>query len=95
MTEQERAQLNREMNNLIRRITDEVYYPNRFDQMVRELGAYDAICAVLSPGHLTDGFSRLWEEGRQDLTIEQYVLGTSLSHHFPESVLAEARRRLS
>jgi hypothetical protein len=95
MNQEEHQQLNIEIANLIRRITDEVYFPSRFDQMVREMGAFDAICAVLSPGHVTEGFSRLWEAGRQDLTIEQYILQSQFSNHFPEPVLVEARKRLS
>jgi hypothetical protein len=49
------------------------YYPTRFIQMVGELGAREAARRLMNAQQYPEGFYRLWELGRLDLTVEAFV----------------------
>ncbi len=47
------------------------YHPHRWEQMIAEHGALGTTKIMLRPNHpITEGFTRLWELGRLDLTAE-------------------------
>jgi hypothetical protein len=49
------------------------YNPTRFLQMVGEIGARETARRLMNAQQFPEGFSRLWELGRLDLTIEAFV----------------------
>lgn len=88
-----------QFHNEMLRIYDEAtklkYYPNRFLQMVNDHGGLETARRLLATDTPSDGFSRLFLEGRLDLTVESLVLQEPWSNLFSEHELLEAERRLS
>ena len=70
------------------------YYPTYFLRMVVERGGLSAAKQLLGGNKLSDGFVRLWEEQRLDLSVEALALRESWSAFFTHEELAEAQRRL-
>lgn len=50
------------------------YNPTRWMQMVHEHGAVEAARRILRGSDYSDGFAKLWEAGRLDMTVEWFVL---------------------
>ena len=69
------------------------YYPTYFLRMVVDRGGLSAAKQLLS-GKLSDGFVRLWEEQRLDLSVEALALREPWSVLFTQEELTEAQRRL-
>ena len=69
------------------------YRPTYFLQMVTERGGLGAARALLS-GIVSDGFSKLLELGRLDLTVEALVTQEPWRGLFTEDELASAKKRL-
>lgn len=74
--------------------TRAVYNPQRFRQMVYESGGVYAVKQLLNAPELSDGFSRLWEASRLDLTVEACAIKDEWSCLFSDAELATARHRL-
>lgn len=70
------------------------YNPTYFLRMVVEQGGLPAATQLLGGNGLSDGFVRLWEEQRLDLSVEALALREPWSALFGQEELAEARRRL-
>ena len=70
------------------------YYPTYFLRMVVDQGGLPAARQLLSGNRLSDGFVRLWEEQRLDLSVEALALREPWSVLFSQEELAEAQRRL-
>ena len=70
------------------------YNPNRFLGMVVEQGGLSTAKQLLNGIELSDGFVRLWQEDRLDLSVEALALREPWSVLFTHEELAEARRRL-
>ncbi len=70
------------------------YRPTYFLRMVNEQGGLSAARNLLNSAELTEGFVRLWEEQRLDLSVEALVLREPWSTLFIDVELAKARRRL-
>lgn len=77
-----------EMLRLFRESKEEGYTPSRFLQMVNEIGGLAAAKALINEPHPSDGFQRLWEMGRLDLTVE-YV--AAFEHRYRELFTQEER----
>jgi hypothetical protein len=70
------------------------YNPTYWLRMIQEHGSIDAAKRLLLGPRASDGFTRLWEEGRLDLSVEFFVLMPEFSSMFTAEELMEARRRL-
>ena len=70
------------------------YYPNYFLRMVVDRGGLSAAKYLLGGDKLSDGFVRLWEEQRLDLSVEALALREPWRVLFTHEELAEAQRRL-
>jgi hypothetical protein len=69
------------------------YSVTRFERMVRERGAVaTAKWAVRYP--ITNGFEKLWQAGRLDLTIEAMMLRPKYHELFTDAELGTAYRRV-
>jgi putative restriction endonuclease len=64
------------------------YKPKRFKSMIDELGGFETVKRILSSGRPSEGFTRLWQLKRIDLTCEAIVVETPWRRFFdPEIVL--------
>lgn len=70
------------------------YNPTILLRMVSEHGGVGAAKRLLAAPHISDGFAKLWERGRLDLTVEAAVLRPEFAALFTEQELATARRWL-
>lgn len=70
------------------------YRPSYFLQMLGSLGGYQAVVALISQPNPSDGFAKLWEGGRLDLSVEALVVQSRWRSHFDEQLLKAAEKRL-
>ena len=70
------------------------YRPQRFRQMVEEIGGLPAARRLLRSSEHPEGLTRLWECGRLDISMEALVLQEPWRALFTEDELGTARRRL-
>ena len=87
-------QFHDEMIRLCQETTEAVYNPGYFRNMVSEQGGLVAVKALLNARGLSDGFTRLWEANRLDLTVEAVALLPQWAPLFTHQELATARQRL-
>lgn len=71
------------------------YSPTYFVRMLDEDGAVGAARRLLRDQQTSDGFTRLWGEGRLGLTVEAIVLRPEFFGLFSRTELATARARLT
>ena len=70
------------------------YAATRFLQMVTTNGGVETARRLLATQAPSDGFTKLWEYGRLDLTIEVLVLKPEYTTLFSEGEKRIARERL-
>lgn len=89
---------NEEFTNLLRNAVGEAeklkYRPTQFKRMLDAYGGFDTVNRVLTSGKPSDGFTKLWELGRLDLTCEAIIVETKWRSNFDEELLARAERLL-
>jgi len=71
------------------------YHPAFLIQMIQESGPLGACQSILGKPDLTEGFGRLWELHRLDLTIEAIVLQEEFAKLFTDEERTIARKRLA
>lgn len=84
------------MHDIYRRAVKEVgYKPSKFlDMLTKERGVATARKLIIAPT-VSDGYTRLWEEQRLDLSVEAVVVDNPKWHPlFTEDELIKARKRL-
>ena len=70
------------------------YWPHRYLRMVRRLGGVDTAKRLLAENDVSDGFMRLVEERRLDLSVEHLVLRPQFAALFTDYERGVARERL-
>ena len=70
------------------------YKPIAFEMMLGEEGGVETAHRLLASYRYQDGFRRLWELGRLDLSLECHVLRPTYRTLFSNQELEEARKRL-
>ena len=70
------------------------YKPTAFETMLVDLGAVKTARRLLATFEYHDGFRRLWELGRLDLSLECHVLKPRYRDLFEPHELDKARTRL-
>ena len=70
------------------------YSPIRFERMLREHGALATAHQLLAANRFHDGFTRLWELKRLEISLECVVLKPAYRSLFTPQELAVARQRL-
>jgi hypothetical protein len=90
---------NEEFTALLREAVSEAeklkYRPTTFKRMLDEYGGFETVNRVLSSGKPSDGFTKLWELGRLNLTCEAIIVETKWGRYFDANVLAKAEKLLS
>lgn len=71
------------------------YWATRYLQLVRARGGLGAARHLLHARATSDGYARLRDEGRLDLTVEAYVLRPEFAPLFTAEEIGLARHRLS
>jgi|GEM_PF-215768 len=71
------------------------YRPNQFKRMLEQHGGFETVRRVLATGKPSDGFTRLWELGRLDLTCEALIVETEWRKYFDPALLARAEALLA
>lgn len=70
------------------------YYPNRFKSMLDADGGFDTVNRILTSGKPSEGFTKLWELGRVDLTCEAIIVETKWRSRFSSDLIAKAEKLL-
>lgn len=71
------------------------YKPNQFKRMLEQHGGFETVQRVLATGKPSDGFTRLWELKRLDLTCEALIVETEWRKHFDATLIARAEGLLT
>jgi hypothetical protein len=71
------------------------YNPSYFVRMIHELGGLATAQKLISSDAPSEGFVRLWELNRLDLTVEALALKPEYRALFSASEVLAARKRLS
>jgi hypothetical protein len=82
----------RDMRDGVRRCREFGYNPTYWQRMISEDGAINAAKRLLKGSRASDGFTRLWEEGRLDLSVEFFILLPKYADLFTPGERNEARR---
>jgi hypothetical protein len=70
------------------------YNPRRFKSMLDADGGFETVKRILASGKPSDGFTRLLELGRLDLTCEAIIVETKWRRYFDEDLLARSEELL-
>ena len=88
------AKFEEEMREICRQAHAIRYFPRRFEQMLSEHGAVTTARLLLDSNRFHDGFTRLWQERRLDISLECVVLKPIFRGLFTDQQLDLARSRL-
>ena len=89
------AAFHQEMLNVYERAKKECRYNAiRFREMVTDHGGLAAAKSLLASKHHPEGLTRLWKEGRLDISMEALVLTDPWRSLFAEEELLIAQKRL-
>lgn len=94
MNKQQIEQLTRELFAAVEEAEKRGYRPTYFKQMLAEHGGFEAINRIVASNKPSDGFTRLWELGRLDLTCEAFIVEKHWRQHFDPAVVSLAEKRL-
>lgn len=84
------------MSGIYRRAKDEAgYNATIFLRMLSERGALATAHALIHTDKPSDGFTRLWERNRLDLTVEAHVLMPAFESLFTDDERQVCRARLA
>ena len=70
------------------------YRPTLFLQMLGSSGGYQTVSTLISQPKPSDGFTKLWEGGRLDLSVEALVTESRWRRYFEADLLLAAETRL-
>jgi 5-methylcytosine-specific restriction protein A len=71
------------------------YRPNFFLGMLEKDGGYLTVIKLLSANGVSEGFKKLWEYSRLDLSVEALVVETEWRTAFDPILIARAEKRLN
>jgi len=72
------------------------YYPSDFVRMVNEHGGVETARRLIADDRVPDGFGRLWEMGRLDMTLEACIRDTPKFHElFDKELIDRCDKRLT
>jgi len=94
MNEQLKEEFHEAMEEIYRRAKSEAdYNATRFHQMLADVGGLETARRLIP--HMSEGFTKLWEKGRLDLTVEAMVWNTPKFYElFSPEELETCRKRL-
>lgn len=87
-------QFNAEMYRVIKDSREAGYNPSYFAQMVDDRGGLATARKLIMDDTPSDGFTKLWEMQRLDLSVEAVALERRFAPLFTQAARMKARRRL-
>lgn len=88
-------QFHLELLNVYKAVTRELGYPaSRLFHLLEELGGVETARRIVGADHPSETFTKLWERGRLDLTVEYLVRHPHFRGLFSEELVERAIRRL-
>lgn len=77
-------------------INETKYNPGYFRKMLEDIGGFETAKKLLSANTTSKGFTKLWELGRLDLTVEALIIDNKEKYKelFSDEELEMANRRL-
>ena len=87
-------EFNSELEMIVNRCIKEVYRPTFFINMARETDYYRAAKKVVSSSRIPDGFIKLLEADRLDLSVENLVIQSKYKNIFTQKEIDTCKRRL-
>lgn len=94
MDTRENEEFTAHLRNAVREAERLKYKPTRFKAMLEEYGGFDAVNRILANGKPSDGFTRLWELNRIDLSCEAIIVETKWRRFFDPLLVAGAEKLL-
>lgn len=95
MTNKLEDMLEREFQRAVSICIDQYgYRPSYFLQMLGNYGPMDTAIKLVTAPKFHEGFTRLWELRRLDLTVEAIILRNPFNQLFTKEVLEKAIKRL-
>lgn len=94
MDKQENEEFTAYLREAVRQAEQLKYFPNRFKGMLNADGGYETVNRILASGKPSEGFTKLWELGRLDLTCEAIIVETKWRSYFDEALLDRAEKLL-
>lgn len=83
------------MKNIYHKADKEINYrPTRFLQMLSEKGGVETALSLVAKAEVTEGFVRLWENDRIDLSVEALVLKDDYRELFDDDIRKVCANRL-
>ena len=89
-----KKQFHEDMIGIYKKTVKLGYTPTRFIQMVSEHGGNEAAHILIHKENVSEGFVKLWEMRRLDLSMEYHVLKPEYEDLFSEEEREICRRRL-
>jgi hypothetical protein len=71
------------------------YSPRVFENMIFELGTVAAVKKLINTSRVTEGFTRLWELNRLDLSMENIIQEAEWKDLFSDAERETAKKRLA
>jgi len=71
------------------------YNPTRFLEMLHKKGSLETVKYLIHTNKVSSGFTKLWECGRLDLSVEAVILEMPYCTLFSEAELDIAKKRLT
>jgi len=71
------------------------YNPTLFRQMLGSDGGYRTAVRLLSANKVSDGFEKLWEKGRLDLSVEALILQPEWASYFAQELRSIAQKAIA
>lgn len=71
------------------------YFPNYFKRDLAAEGGFSTVKRILASGKPSEGFRKLWELGRLDLSCEAIIVETKWRRYFDDDLLERAEWLLS
>ncbi len=84
-----------DMKDIYHKADKEINYrPTRFLQMLSEKGGVETALSLVAKSEATEGFIRLWENRRLDLSVEALVLKDDYRELFDDDIRKACSGRL-
>lgn len=95
MTDAElKNEFEKELNELVQKIIEEVYTPKILMKMIRQEGGYNAVKTLMANPGSSYGYLKLGEAGRLDLSIETIVIKEKYKSLFSKVEVGICKARL-
>ncbi len=94
-----KQEFHRDIQKSIKQTIEQANYrPTRFIQLIGDIGSYETAIRLLNEKAVSEGFIKLWEKGKLNLSVESIILNDNDGKYrelFDESLIKECEARLA